>query len=150
MDGSVGFAPRGSMRPSVRREAPTRNRLADTVVFVRGLSLPVTIGVSAAERLAPRTIRVDLELTTGHARADETDRLRDTVDYAAVVERVRSLVAGRTFKLLERLAGLIARTLLEEFPITTVRVRCEKYGMFPDVEATGVDILRQSPKRAST
>lgn len=86
-------------------------------IAVHGLRLPVSIGWTDAERAIPQTIHFDLtiDLPTPPA-AVHTDALDDTVDYGAVCERIEHLVTGRSFKLIERLAGAVADELGDLLP----------------------------------
>ena len=52
------------------------------------------------------------------SRADETDELADAVNYAAVCDRVVELAQGGPYRLLERLAALIADDLVAGFGVT--------------------------------
>jgi dihydroneopterin aldolase len=58
-----------------------------------------------------------------------SDELADTVDYREVVACVRTVSDGRSFSLIEALAGAVADALVEQFPIRRARVRVRK----PDV-----------------
>ena len=55
-----------------------------------------------------------------------SDQLADTVDYTAVVARIRAISDGRRFNLIEALAATIADDLMERFPVSRVRVRVRK------------------------
>lgn len=55
-----------------------------------------------------------------------SDDVRATVDYGLVAARVAEIGTGKRVNLLERLASVIARSLLAEFPCEEVRVRLRK------------------------
>ncbi len=69
-------------------------------------------GVLPEEKASQQPFEVDLILHADLAAAAESDRLDATVDYAAVFDLVRSIVEGRSFDLIEALAGAIARATL--------------------------------------
>lgn len=83
-------------------------------------------GVTLEERLEPQPIEVDVEMALDLGRASETDELADTVDYSAIFAEVAAIVEGRSFRLLEALAGAIARAVLDGHPVRVVEVRVRK------------------------
>jgi dihydroneopterin aldolase len=98
------------------------------VVELAGLELHGRHGALAAEYEQDQRFLFDVwfELPDDAARSD---RLEDTVDYREVAAAVREVSDGRRFDLLEALARAVAETLIERFPLVSVRVRVRK----PDV-----------------
>ena len=99
-------------------------------------------GVLPQEKVEPQPFEVDVVLHANLSAAATSDRLDATVDYAAVFDLVRSIVEGRSFDLIEALAGAIARATLAATPAELVggidvRVRKPKApidGAFDTVE----------------
>jgi dihydroneopterin aldolase len=91
-----------------------------------GLRLDLRIGVTEAERARPQAIELDLELALPLQAAGEGDDLRATVDYATVVEALRSALEGRAFHLLEAVAERAARAALADPRVRGVVVRARK------------------------
>ena len=83
-------------------------------------------GVERAERERPQKLAIDLDLEFPTGQAAETDNLAQTVDYAAVAERVVALVSRQHCRLLENLAERIAAMLFADFPIERVRIWLRK------------------------
>jgi dihydroneopterin aldolase len=83
-------------------------------------------GVTKAEQDLGVWFSVDVALAVDLAPAALSDDLGTTVDYGAVARRIVELGTGGRVNLLERLAGLIAETLLREYPAREVRVRVRK------------------------
>lgn len=83
-------------------------------------------GVSNAEQTVGVWFSVDAELAVDLAAAAVSDDLAATVDYGAVARRIVEIGTQGRVNLIERLAGLIAQTLLREFPAHQVRVRVRK------------------------
>jgi dihydroneopterin aldolase len=83
---------------------------------------------------------VTLELSL--AAASVSDKIADTVDYFRVSELVVSIGTKSTFRLLERLAGEMARAIQEAYPRAAITVELEKLKPpCPGVpEASGVRI----------
>ena len=74
--------------------------------------------------------------------AGASDDIGDTIDYAVVVERLRSELASQHFNLLEKLAEYVAGLLMEQFGARWVRVSIAKLGMMRGVKRVGVIIER--------
>jgi dihydroneopterin aldolase len=72
-----------------------------------------------------------------------TDRIEDTVNYAAVHDALHVLLASHGVQLLERLAEKVAQLLIAEFGAHWVRVSLAKPAKFDDVESVGVVIERR-------
>jgi dihydroneopterin aldolase len=108
-------------------------------------------GVSAAEKETGRRFEVDCELTTDLAEPGKTDRLTDTIDYAAVYDLVADIVQNRSFSLLEGLAANLASEILAAFPVIEVAIRVRK--LVPpingNIDYIEVDVTRRqtSPEK---
>ncbi|MGH7356306.1 MAG: dihydroneopterin aldolase [Candidatus Rokuibacteriota bacterium] len=85
-------------------------------------------GVSKAEQAVGVWFSVDAELSVDLEPPAVSDDLGAAVDYGAVARRIVEIGTQGRVNLLERLAGLIAQTLLREFPAEEVRVRVRKLG----------------------
>jgi len=83
-------------------------------------------GVSAAEKETGRRFEVDCELTADLAEPGKTDRLTDTIDYAAVYDLIADIVQNRSFSLLEGLAVNLATEVLAAFDVIEVTIRVRK------------------------
>ena len=93
---------------------------------IHELAVECRLGVYEWEQRKAQAVWLDLELAIDAARAAARDDVRDTVDYAALVKRVRALAAGRAFRLMETLAEAVAAAALEESGSPWVRVRVRK------------------------
>ena len=76
------------------------------------------------------TIRVDLE------RASQSDRLADTIDYAAIHRRVVEIVEQRSFDLLERLGAEILAGVFEDKRVRAAEVTIGKPGLLDGATAS--------------
>ena len=111
-------------------------------VFVKGIEFEGNHGYTAAERRSTRRFRVSIVLELPLAAAAQSDRISDTVDYFKVSEIVVALGTQSTYRLLEALAGAIARAIRDLYPKVGVTVELEKLNPpCPGVpEASGVRI----------
>jgi dihydroneopterin aldolase len=90
----------------------------------------------------PQPLVIDVHAGVPRARACDTDRIADTIDYGVVTERLRRLMVEHRLTLLEAFAENIADILLGEFGASWVRVKIVKPRKFADVAAVGVQIER--------
>ena len=142
-------------------------RIADAVrglrhVFLRDLVLPARIGVHPHEHLGPQRVRINVDLTvedegaravTGDGvaalsrppvgRPVGQDELSRVVDYEAVADAVRAIVAAGHVRLVETLAERIAEVCLVDRRVAAARVRVEKLDIFPDATSVGVEVERR-------
>jgi dihydroneopterin aldolase len=95
-------------------------------IELRGLAVAARIGVGDEERESERPLLIDVELLLPVAEATESDRIEETVDYAAVAELAGSIATGAPHRTLERLAGKIADRLIALELVAEVEVRVAK------------------------
>lgn len=95
-------------------------------VSIRNLEFQANHGASAAERKSARRFQVDVDLDVPLARAIETDRLTDTVDYHEVCGLVVELGQSGPNRLLESIAGKMLAALRAKFPHARVTIELRK------------------------
>jgi len=83
-------------------------------------------GVTKAEESVGAWFSVDVALTVDLTAAAVSDDLGAAVDYGAVARRIVEIGTGPRVNLIERLAGMVAESMLREFPAREVRVRVRK------------------------
>lgn len=83
-------------------------------------------GVLESERLAGQPFRVDVTLGADTRTAAGTDRLADTVDYAALATAVTGVVEGEPVNLIEVLAQRIADVCLTDRRVQWAEVTVHK------------------------
>ena len=115
-------------------------------LLVRDLVLPGRIGVHPHEHQAPQRVRFNLDLEVAESGQPLGDDLTQVVDYEALIERIRRLVASRHVKLVETLAEQVAALCLDDPRVRSARVRVEKLDVIPDAAAVGVEIERINPR----
>lgn len=114
-------------------------------IAIRGLTLPARVGVTDEERTQPQDVVVDITIRRDLERPAASDRLADTVDYAAVVAVVRDLLQATEVNLLEHLAhGIVTAVGRLAAPATiAVEVRKKVAPVVEDVREIAVRIERQ-------
>lgn len=86
-----------------------------TTIEIKGLKLQAFHGVLPQEHAVGNAYRIDLTIEAGLAAAMKTDRLADTLDYAAAVKIVQEEMAIPS-ALLEHAAGRILRRVAATWP----------------------------------
>ena len=115
------------------------------LIFIEGFVGETVIGIHASELHHPQPLLIDVHAGLPQARACDTDRIGDTIDYGVVCERLRRLLVEHQVQLLEAFAESIADILIGEFGASWVRVKVVKPKKFADVQAVGVQIERLAP-----
>ena len=115
------------------------------LIFIEGFVGETVIGIHESELHRPQPLVIDVHAGLPRARACDTDRINDTIDYGVVCERLRRLLVEHRLQLLEAFAEAIAEILIGEFGASWVRVRVVKPKKLRDVAAVGVQIERVAP-----
>ncbi len=111
-------------------------------VFIEALEIECVIGIYDWEREVRQRVEIDLEMWVDLAAAAKSDAIEDTLNYKSVAKRVLAFVQESRFRLVEALAGEIARIVLEEFRVARVRVTVHKPGAVRHSKDVGVIVER--------
>ncbi len=111
----------------------------------RELSVLSSIGVMPHELESPQKILLTLEVDVEIEGRLQSDRLEETVDYAALMQRCVEVAQKRHFRLMETLAQEILHTLGEEFPIMRAVLTIEKPAALPMAKASFVRMEHEWP-----
>ncbi|MEX0734159.1 MAG: dihydroneopterin aldolase [Steroidobacteraceae bacterium] len=111
-------------------------------IFLTALAAEAIIGIYDWEREVRQRVEVDLEIWVDLAAAAKSDAIDDTLNYKSVAKRVLAFVEESRFRLVEALAGGIARIVLEEFKVARVRVTVHKPGAIRHSRDVGVIVER--------
>ena len=114
------------------------------IIFISDLRLDILIGVYDWERKVPQTVQLDLEIGIPDAGQPRSDRIRETIDYARVIERIKASLKQDRFLLVERLAEHLAQLVMTEFKVPWVKVSVSKLAVEKDVKRVGITIERGS------
>ena len=112
------------------------------IIFITDLRLDLLIGVYEWERKVPQTVQLDLEIGLPGRKAAVSDRLADTLDYAAIVARIEASLRVNHFSLLEKLTEHVAQLLIRDFGTPWVKVSVTKLAPLRNVKRLGVTIER--------
>lgn len=119
-------------------------------LFIREMRADAWIGVYEWEKITPQTLDFNIEIGLDTHRAGASDRIADTIDYGAVIERIRADLRQTHFKLLEALAEHIAALILHDFNATWVKVSIAKIAHLRGVRQVGIALERSRAGEAPT
>ncbi|MBR1870416.1 MAG: dihydroneopterin aldolase [Kiritimatiellae bacterium] len=105
---------------------------------LKDIEVDCILGDLPEERLFPRWILVDVALAFDAAKAGESDALEDTIDYAYLVEDIRTVLKHAQCRLLERAAKLILELCLEDARVTAAKVCVRKKNSMPGLGEAGI------------
>lgn len=111
-------------------------------IFLSEVKVQTKLGVPEWERMVEQTIILDIEIGYDLSKACQSDDVTDTIDYGAVVERVRATLKENSFQLVEALAEHICQLILHEFGALNVKVKVAKPAILPGLKALGVIVQR--------
>ena len=112
-------------------------------IFLTALSVDAIIGIYDWEREVRQRLEVDLDLDVDLTAAIASDAIEDTLNYKSVAKRVLGFVQDSRYRLVEALAGEIARLVLAEFAqVKRVRVTVHKPGAIRHSKDVGVIVER--------
>lgn len=111
-------------------------------IFITALTTEAVIGIYDWERNVRQRLEIDLEMWTDLRAAAVSDAIEDTLNYKSVAKRVLAFVEASSYRLVEALAGEIARIVLEEFGVARVRVTVHKPGAIRHSRDVGVVVER--------
>ncbi|MGO9854042.1 MAG: dihydroneopterin aldolase [Acidimicrobiales bacterium] len=102
-------------------------------------------GVLPEERERAQPFSVDIVAWVDLEGAQQSDDLADTVDYGVLAQTAADIVGGRSYRLLEAIAGRLASALLIVDPrleAVEVSVRKLRPPLALDVSSSGVRVRR--------
>ena len=112
------------------------------IIFLEQVKVQTKLGVPAWERMLPQTIILDIEIGYDLSNACKSDAIADTIDYGAVVGRIRETLTDNSFQLVEALAEHVCQLILTEFGAKEVEIKVSKPGILAGVKTVGVKIER--------
>lgn len=113
-------------------------------IFIKDLLIRGVIGISEKEREQPQDILVNVVISADISKAGETDNVDDSVNYRTVAKKILAHVEKVQRYTVEALATDIARLVLAEPQIVSVRVKVEKPGAVRFSKSVGVEIERSN------
>jgi dihydroneopterin aldolase len=118
--------------------------IPDDKILISSIDCVAAIGVTPEERTIRQRLSIDIEILTDAARASRSDSLKDAIDYSKIATLVMEVCRSRDFHLIETLAELLARRILDGFRTPQVRVLVRKISpvVEPRVSHVSIEIVR--------
>jgi dihydroneopterin aldolase len=85
--------------------------------FIEGLEVYGHHGVPLEERVLGQRLLYDVRLSMKDCRGAETDLVEDTIDYTEIIDVITEVTTVESYSLLERLAQVVAETILRKFKL---------------------------------
>ena len=104
---------------------------------LNGLVVDCILGDLPHEREKPQSIYVDAALEID-SPATLTDKLSDTVDYAALAEEITRALVDAKCRMLERAAKIIADVCLAHPMVNAVNIGVSKHNSVPNLTSARV------------
>lgn len=114
-------------------------------INLRGIRAFGRHGANPGERDNPQPFDIDLTIELDLARAQATDNLEDTLDYAALHAKVVDTVAATSYALIERLAAQILDVVLQDERVAQAKITIAKPAIL-DGATPSISISAMQPR----
>jgi len=111
-------------------------------IHIRDINGLCLIGTNPEERQRPQEIVVNIALECDLGPACKSDRLEDSVDYAALKDKIVAVMERGKFSLLEKLAEEISEICLADHRVSTATVIVDKPLRLTGCQSAAVEIRR--------
>lgn len=132
-----------TQRPAGRSPSEASTSRGLRRVFVHRLELMASVGIYEVEKRYEQRILVSVDLDVVDDYDGLSDHLEDVLDYGAIIDAVRQIVAARHFHLIETLAERVAEAALDDRRVAWARIAIEKPDVVPGCAAVGIAIERR-------
>lgn len=114
-------------------------------IIIRDLEAFYQVGVTEEERAKPQRLLFTVEMSHDFKAVTASDNLAQTIDYAAVAQRLLHFGQDCHWQLIETLAADIAAMVLDEFSPRIVTVEVKKFAI-PQARYVAVTLTRPAPE----
>jgi dihydroneopterin aldolase len=128
------------MNPNIA--GPESEKYFMDTITICDLEVRYQVGVTAEERANVQRLLITVEITSDFRRAAGSDDLGDTLDYAALCQRLQRFGDDRHWQLIETVAVDIAEMILADFGGQQVSVEVKKF-VIPEARFVAVRTTRR-------
>ena len=111
-------------------------------IFINEMVVDTIIGIYPHERENKQAVTINIEIDCDLAKAGETDKLEDTVNYKDINDKVRQHVSNSDYLLIEKMTASIASICFETIGVEAVKVGIEKPEALEGNRSVGIQISR--------
>ena len=115
------------------------------ILELNRIDVDCIIGDRPDERERMQRLTVDVRLELGDAVA-ASDDLLDTVDYAALTERIRVALAAAKCRMIERAAKIVCDLCMEDVKVCAARVKVTKTGAIAHLGSASATVMADRPQ----
>jgi len=120
-------------------------------IYLKNVRAYGYIGYLPEENILGQWFEVDATLWVDFDKSTYSDEIEDTVNYISCIQKIEKLIQTQKFKLIERLVGAIADSLLEDSKISQVEVKVIKHPPIPNFQGSvAVEIMRSRSQPTSS
>jgi dihydroneopterin aldolase len=110
-------------------------------VFVDDIITEAFIGITPDELLNKQRVEFGFSFEYNWDVLVNSDSIKDAIDYASLMEELKTFVSQSKFSLLESLAFKTAERIMEYSPkITKAKVYCKKTDILPGTSNVGAEV----------
>lgn len=111
-------------------------------IHIRDLKVQCIVGINPHEREEMQEVCINISMDCDYAKACQSDRIEDTVNYKALKDELVAFVHASEFFLIEKLAEAIAAHCLARERVSRVVVIVDKPGALTGARSVAVEIER--------
>ncbi len=113
------------------------------IIKIKNLRVQTIIGVYDFEQTINRDLIINAIIETNNHQSLESDELADTIDYDHIVQNIKSIIKNNKFKLIEKLANEIMKSLSKDQRIVNCTLEIDKVGAVADVDSLSITLKYQ-------
>ena len=96
------------------------------LIRICDLKVRAIIGAHPWERVNKQDLMVNLTIEYDSLKASRSDRLKDALDYEALANKLVKAIEKSRFQLLEKLADVLLKAVMQDKRINTAVIRLDK------------------------
>lgn len=113
-------------------------------ISLSGIKAEIIIGTFPEERTKRQPVVADLDIFCDLSAAGKSDELADTIDYFELEQRIYRMMTESQYHLLEKLAEVIAASVLKDTRIFKCRVKITKPCALKYSDPVSIEIERSN------
>jgi len=112
------------------------------IVSVHGLTVETVIGILDWEQEIKQPLVIDLDMSFACAKAANSGKIDDALDYFAVSEAVTEWLQAQPWGLIETVAEVLAERIMARFSVQGIKICVKKPTAVPTAQYVAVTIER--------
>ena len=111
-------------------------------IIIKDLEVECIIGIRERERWGKQKVFVTVEIYTNTEKAAKSSNIKDTINYSAIIKKIKKLLINKKYLLLETMAEDIAKLVLKNKKVNEAKVLVKKPKAVPKGKYAAVEIAR--------